>query len=191
MPYLLTLRLECAKINEIYVEAPMLYHFHLAHDCPHVFEVKMYKNLKTISLKSLYIDSLLSNFWGKDYLGYLTLDLGNVEKGCMGKTKFTLWKVFSVFPKVSSLCIYSSALLELENSSNSRGEQIPGRWKGLKTFRAYLLLVDPALTFSRVACVMNECICLSEVSLLIHHDVDDNVSMSFMSSSMALWPGLK
>ncbi|KAJ0606377.1 hypothetical protein HanHA89_Chr03g0084431 [Helianthus annuus] len=53
------------------------------------------------------------------------------------------------------------------------------------------MLVDPSLTFSYVACLLDQCVGLSVVSLLIHCGVDGTQCKSFMSKCMARWPGLK
>nr|KAJ0194908.1 hypothetical protein LSAT_V11C700357900 [Lactuca sativa] len=82
--------------------------------------------------------------------------------------------VFRVFPNVNYLCINSTLWSELELGD------LDGR-KGLKTFCAYLLLVDPLLTFSSVASLLDQCVELVDVSLLIHRDVVANVSKSFIS----------
>ncbi|KAF5812548.1 putative leucine-rich repeat domain superfamily, F-box-like domain superfamily [Helianthus annuus] len=83
------------------------------------------------------------------------------------------------------------AWLKLEACWNPEDWEISDGRKGLKTIRAYLMLVDPSLTFSYVACVLDQCVGLSVVSLLIHANVVDTESKSFMSECMARWPQLK
>lgn len=99
--------------------------------------------------------------------------------------------MFTVFPNVSSLCINSTAWLELEACLNPAGWELFDGRKGLKIFRAYLSLVDPTLTISTIACLLTRSMVLSELSFLIHDEVAGYVSKSFMSKCMAQWPRLK
>ncbi|PWA80389.1 hypothetical protein CTI12_AA197420 [Artemisia annua] len=190
-PNLITLRLECIRPTSLYVEAPMLSNFRLSLDQPEAFAVKKFQNLKTLWLESLFIGSLLLKFPITDTVDNLTLDSRNWAKGAFKSSQFTLEKVFTVFPNVSTLCINSSAWSELESCSDPEGWEMTTGRKGLKIFNVYLLLVDPSLTFSSVACVLDQCVGLSEVSLLIYHDVVANVSKSFISKCMARWPKVK
>ncbi|XP_071737264.1 F-box/LRR-repeat protein At4g29420 [Rutidosis leptorrhynchoides] len=190
-PNLVTLRLECVKPTALYVEAPLLSHFHFALDHADKFAVKKFENLKTLWLESLYIGSLILKFPVTTSVENLTVDSRNWARGAVGYSKFTLEAVFNVFPNLKTLCIKSSVWSELEECYNPLGcETWDGR-KGFKSLSAYLLLVDPSLTFSSVSCVLDQCIGLSEVSFLIHRDVVGNVSKSFISRCMSRWPGLK
>nr|XP_043628852.1 F-box/LRR-repeat protein At4g29420 [Erigeron canadensis] len=190
-PNLVTLRLECISPTELYVEAPMLSHFHLALDQADKFVVKKFESLKTLGLESLYIGSLIYKFPVTKNVVNLTVNSRNWVTGGAGHSVFTLEKVFTVFPNLRSLCVKSSAWSELEACYNPLGWEAFDGMKGFKTFCAYLLLVDPSLTFSSVACVLDQCTGLSEVSLLIHRDVVGNVSRSFISRCMARWPEVK
>lgn len=189
-PNLITLKLECIRPTSLYIEAPLLSSFHLAFDHADVFSVKKFENLRSFWLQCLYIDSLLLNFPVAHTVESLTVDSRNWAKGAVKYSQFTLEKVFTVFPNISFLCIKSSAWLELESYYNPLGWAWDGR-KGFKKLCAYLLLVDPALTISSVACVLNQCIGLLEVSFLIHRDVVGNVSKCFISRCTTRWPKLK
>ncbi|KAI3709609.1 hypothetical protein L2E82_39375 [Cichorium intybus] len=189
-PNLITLRLECIRPTSLYIEAPMLIHLHLALDHADSFVVKKFQNLKTLWLESLYMGSLLLKFPFTKTVESLTVDSRKWVRGAVGFSKFTLEKVFTVFPSVNSLCIKSSAWSELETCYDSESWETWDGRKGLKTFCAYLLLVDPLLTFSSVASVLDQCVGLVNVSLIIHRDVVANVSKSFISKCMARWPGV-
>ncbi|MFS7916708.1 putative leucine-rich repeat domain superfamily [Helianthus anomalus] len=203
-PNLVKLRIECFFYTSIHVEAPMLSHYHLSlkmggggggHHSSLTdvvaFAPKSFENLKTLWLDSFYIGSLLlGEFPIIKTVKNLTLDSGH-EAVLVKESKLTLRKVFMVFPNVSSLCINSGAWLKLESCLNPEDWEISDGRKGLKMIRAYLMLVDPSLTFSYVACVLDQCVGLSVVSLLIHCDVVDIESKSFMSKCMARWPQLK
>ncbi|XP_024958860.1 F-box/LRR-repeat protein At4g29420 isoform X2 [Cynara cardunculus var. scolymus] len=156
-PNLITLRLECVRPTALYVEAPMLAHFHLALDHADTFVVRRFENLKTLWLECLYIGSLCFKFPLTISVEHLTVDSRKWAKGAAGYSNFTLDKLFTVFPTVSSLCINPSAWSELEACYDPDGWEIRRGRRGLKTFRAYLLLVDPLLTFSSVASVVNQC----------------------------------
>ncbi|GJX90628.1 F-box/LRR-repeat protein-like protein [Tanacetum coccineum] len=104
------------------------------------------KHLKSLSLSSFFaldhsnVLRLVSHYFLK------LIDISGVE---------------AVFPKMSYLCMQPSVWSELEAC---------GKWdipyamiKGLKTFSAYLSLVDPSLSFSCVACVLDKCVHLSEI----------------------------
>ncbi|KAI3827180.1 hypothetical protein L1987_01251 [Smallanthus sonchifolius] len=189
-PNLVTLKLECIWPNSLYIEAPMLSDFHLAFDHADAFSVKRFENLRSFWLECLFIDSLLLTFPVCLTVEDLTVDIRNWTRGTVNHSQFTLEKVFTVFKNMSSLCIKSSAWLELESCYNPFGSGWDGR-KGFEKLCVYLLLVDPSLTFSCVACVLDQCTGLSDVSLLIHRDVVGNVSKGFISKCTARWPKLK
>ncbi|KAL9998952.1 putative F-box protein AUF1 [Helianthus debilis subsp. tardiflorus] len=193
-PNLITLKIECFMPVAIHVEAPMLSDFHLSlNTLKHAvaFSPKTFEKLKTLWLGSLYTGSLLSEFPTTKTVETLTLDSRNQELRDARDSKLTIRKVFTVFPNVSSLCIYSGAWSELEACLNAEDWEILDGRKGLKTICAYLDLVDPSLTFSSVCRVLDQCVGLTDVSLLIHGDVADPESSIFMSKCMARWPGLK
>ncbi|KAK9073726.1 hypothetical protein SSX86_006320 [Deinandra increscens subsp. villosa] len=189
-PNLVTLILECIRPASLYIDAPMLSNFHLAFEHADVFAVERFENLTNFWLLCLNINSFLLNFPVTCTLENLTVDSRNWTTRADTYSQFTLDKVFTVFPNMTSLCIKSGAWLVLESCYNLLGQAWDGR-NGFKKLCAYLLLVDPSLTFSSVACVLDQCSGLSEVSLLIHHDVVCNVSKSFISKCTARWPKLK
>ncbi|KAJ0799735.1 putative F-box protein AUF1 [Helianthus annuus] len=172
-PNLITLKIECFYSTAIHIEAPMLSHFHLSLD----------------TLK--HAGFLLSEFPTTKTVETLILDSKNKAPRDARDSKLNLGKVFRVFPNVRSLRINSGAWSELEACLNPEGWEILDGSKGLKTICAYLMLVDPLLTFSYVACLLDECVGLSVVSLLIHCGVDGTQCKSFRSKCMARWPGLK
>ncbi|KAJ0788924.1 putative F-box protein AUF1 [Helianthus annuus] len=169
-PKLITLKIECFVPVAIHVEAPMLSDFHLSlNTIKHVvaFSPKTFEKLKTLWLGCLYTGSLLSEFPTTKTVETLTLDSRNHEPRDARDSKLTIRKVFTVFPNVSSLCIYSGAWSELEACLNAEDWEILDGRKGLKTICAYLDLVDPSLTFSSVCRVLDQCVGLTDVSLLI------------------------
>ncbi|XP_076945877.1 F-box/LRR-repeat protein At4g29420-like [Bidens hawaiensis] len=195
-PNLITLKIDCSTPGEIHVEAPMLSHFRLSiEDLAHpgVFTVKTSENLKTLLLDSPFIGSVLSEFPITRTVENLTLDSGMESPREPEELNLTLAKVFTVFPNVSSLHIKSGNWLELEACFDQEGEgweDFDGG-KGLKTICAYLRLVNPVLTLSYVAYVLDQCVGLSEVTLLIHDDVvGSSISKTFMSRCMARCPRL-
>ncbi|KAI3754214.1 hypothetical protein L1987_53993 [Smallanthus sonchifolius] len=196
-PNLITLQIKCIMPVALHVEAPMLSHLHLnlyariARNHEGTFTVKRFEKLRTLWLDSSYIGSFLSKFPITKTVESLTLGIGNKARRVATESKLTLGKVFTVFPNVTSLCIKSGAWSELEACLTPQGCEILDGRKGLKTIYAYLKLVDPSLTFSSVACVFDQSVSLSEVSLLIHTDVDIVVSKGFSSKCVARWPGLK
>lgn len=152
----------------------------------------MFENLKTLVLVSSAIDSLLSKFPQKNFVENLTLDTSNIYHRILPRINiFTLKKVFAVFPNVSSQRICSCSLLDLEPSLNPIHLEIPDGRKRLKTLCAYVKLDNLSLTFCAIELVLNECIGLSEVSLLIHTVFVGEVSETFISMCMARWPKLK
>ncbi|MFS7936812.1 hypothetical protein Hanom_Chr05g00420181 [Helianthus anomalus] len=168
-PNLITLKIECFVPVAIHVEAPMLSDFHLSlNTLKHAvaFSPKMFEKLKTLWLGSLYTGPLLSEFPTTKTVETLTLDSRNQEPRDARDSKLTLRKVFTVFPILSSLCIYSGAWSELEACLNAEDWEILDGRKGLKTICAYLDLVDPLLTFTFVCRVLNQCVGMTNVSLL-------------------------
>ncbi|MFS7916705.1 putative leucine-rich repeat domain superfamily, F-box-like domain superfamily [Helianthus anomalus] len=150
-------------------------------DGPAAFTAKKFENLKTLWLESFYIGFLLSEFPTMKTVETLILDSRNIAPRDARDSKLTLGKVFMVFPNLSSLRINSGAWSELEACLDPQGWEILDESKGLKTIYAYLMLVDPSLTFSYVACLLDQCVGLSVVSLLIHCGVDSTQCKSFRS----------
>ncbi|XP_076933422.1 F-box/LRR-repeat protein At4g29420-like [Bidens hawaiensis] len=193
-PNLITLKIETLLPTAIHVEAPKLTHFHLSiNGLKHAgaFTAKVFENLKTFFLDTSYVGSLLSEFPIAKTVETLTLESGNEAPRDARDLLLTLTKVVMVFPNVRFLCIKPNAWLELEACLNPEGWEILDGRKGLKTICAYLTLVDSSLTFSSVAFVLDQCVDLSEVSLLISADVVDAESKSFMSKCVARCPGMK
>ncbi|KAK1437584.1 hypothetical protein QVD17_03378 [Tagetes erecta] len=200
-PNLIALKVVSALKATLHVEAPMLSRFHLSipalcNACE--FHVKGFEYLKTLWLECNHIGSSLSRFPITRTLENLTLSSRNKPPRVDARgSQATIRKVFTIFPNVSSLCIKSNTWLELEACLDPQGWEILDGRKGLRTIRGYLMLVDLSLTFSCVARVVDQCVGLSEVSLLINRDViyhrDDSghVPKSFMSKCMARWPELK
>lgn len=191
-PNLVTLKLICICITSVHIQAPMLSYFHLAltYYLTAFVKDRIFENLKTLMLSA----PILSIIYGFPYtktVENLTVDSPRSLKRDDLISIFTLAKLFIVFPIMSSLCIKSNAWWVLEASYKQLGQETLYLKKKLKTFSAYLLLVDPSLTFSCVEFMLNQCIEVSNVSLLIHCDVDSNVSKSFVSRCMKRWPWLK
>ncbi|XP_076921831.1 F-box/LRR-repeat protein At4g29420-like [Bidens hawaiensis] len=181
-PNLITLKIDCCKpVANIHVEAPKLTHFHLSISTLKHAKIDKIESLKSLLLDSCHIDSLLSEFPIIETVETLTLN---------SFSKSTLEKAFTAFPNVSSLCIDSSSLSHIEACLDPEGWEILGGMKGLKTLCAYLRVVNVS-TFFNVACVLDQCVGLSEVSFLIHSDVKATKSNSFKSKCMASWPWLK
>ncbi|KAL7592501.1 hypothetical protein Lser_V15G32887 [Lactuca serriola] len=185
-PNLITLELEfeCRFIlsNSLYVEALKLSHFHLLIDrIEGEITIKNSENLKTLFLSSSNIRSLLIKFPFTETMENLSLDrYSGIHE--FGDLKFSLKDLFCVFPNVTSLCFKSSAWSDFKLWY--------GTWDGmkaLKTFRGYLMTVDLSLT-PCLACVMDQCINLVDVSLLFHRG---DVSRGFIDRCMARWPKVK
>lgn len=191
-PNLISLKFVSFLPVALHVEAPMLSQFYVVkHKC--ALTVKKFENLKTLWLDSMYIGDSLSKFPITKTVENLTLESRSYASTDAAYLKLTLVKVFTVFPNVSSLCIKPGAWSELEACLNPQGWEILDGRTRLKTICAYLTLGDQSLTLSSIACVLDQCIGLLEVSLFIPYDVDhfdDTTSESFMSKCMARWPEL-
>ena len=181
-PDLLFLKLECSRTGKLFVKAPGLSEFHLTLDKAGTFSIEMFENLNTLVLESLHLDFILSVFPVTYSVETLTLESREWTTVAIAESVYDLGKVFSIFPNTSSLCIKSRDFSELDPSFNLIG---------LKTISVYLAVVDPIVTFSSIASVMDECICLSEVSVVIKHDSDGDAYQSFIAKCMAYWPLMK
>ncbi|KAI3754213.1 hypothetical protein L1987_53992 [Smallanthus sonchifolius] len=193
-PKLIALIVGCTMPVAFRVEAPMLYHLHIRFPAltnADAFVPKKFENLKSLWLEAPYIDSMLSEFPITKTVESLTV--GSNKKALRYTTcsKFTLRKAFTVLPNLSSLCIRSTAWSELEACLNLEDWEILDGKKGLKTICAYVTLADQSLAFSSLACVLDQCVSLSDVSLLIHRKDFGRVYESFMSKCIARWPRLK
>ena len=181
-PNLLFLKLECSRTGKLFVKAPALPEFHLTLDKAGTFAIEMFENLNTLVLESLHLDFILSVFPFTYSVENLTLESREWTTGAIGESVYDLGKVFSIFPNTSSLCIKSRDFSELDPSF---------KLIGLKTICVYLAIVDPIVTFSSIASVMDECNCLSEVSVVIKHDSAGDAYLSFIAKCMVYWPLMK
>ncbi|GJW57086.1 hypothetical protein Tco_0103817, partial [Tanacetum coccineum] len=121
-PKLIRLRLEGIRASKLYVEAPMLSHFHTYFYLEDAFSLTKFENLKHLSIESFQIGSLLNNLTITETVEDLTVDTQEYWPGLANETcrLFTLEKLFTVFPKVTSLCVKSFAWRELEFTFISR-----------------------------------------------------------------------
>ncbi|KAK9048533.1 hypothetical protein SSX86_032502 [Deinandra increscens subsp. villosa] len=193
-PNLVTFRFETTRPVALRVEAPMLSHFHLNlyyRQYARVLTLKTFENLKTLWLESLYLGWSLSEFPITTTVENLTLDTRFTSSKNILYLQVTLRKVFKVFPNVTSLCIKLCVWSELEASLNPHGWKSLDGMKGLKTICIYMNLRNPSLTFSNVACLLNQCVGLLEFSLLVYGEVAGDVFRSFMSTCTVCWPSLK
>ncbi|GKB59783.1 F-box/LRR-repeat protein [Tanacetum coccineum] len=194
-PKLIRLRLEGIRASKLYVEAPMLSHFHTYFYLEDAFSLTKFENLKHFSIKSFQIGSLLYNLTTiTETVEDLTVDTQEYWPGLANETcrLFTLEKLFTVFPKVTSLCVKSFAWRELEFTfiSRSYSSKITNGIKGLKRLSAYLNLTYLRISLSCITHVLDQCTGLSEVSLFIHKDVDGDVLKEIVPECEASCPRL-
>ncbi|KAL4563863.1 hypothetical protein LXL04_027911 [Taraxacum kok-saghyz] len=186
-PNLITLKLECTTLDILYVDALILSHFHLAIHHVRVFAFKRFDNLKTLWLECPRISSLLSKFTRIETVESLTLEARESVGEAIGRSEFRLDDLHFIFPNMTSLCFNSRIWSEFRRSFHDWGGVV-GR---LRTFRGYLLMADPGLTFFLVGYVLYRCVNLEEVSLLIHRDVAPFLSQVFIIECMSRWPQVK
>lgn len=185
-PNLASLELRCAKPRKLSVNAPLLSHFHLSLERAGQFKVEELKTLKTLHLESSDLCYLLCTFPYNTTIQNLTLD--SPKCGPVEMTKFSLLKVFSVFPNASSLTLGSGVWSELMMCPSAPlapvAESLRARsiMKGLKQITAYLVLGDIDITLSFISYVLGKCSNLSDMALFIHRDVDSGVASSLISS---------
>ncbi|XP_076922506.1 F-box/LRR-repeat protein At4g29420-like [Bidens hawaiensis] len=193
-PNLITLKVACFMHIAIHVEAPMLSHYHLSITSIYpegVFTSVQYEKPREWS-DTYYISSLLSNFSTTKSLQTLKLYLGTKGTRDTPDSKVSIIKVLTPFPNVSSERINSRVWSEIEAGFNPKDLENFNVRKELKSICAYLIFGDLSWTISSVACVLDKCVGLSEVSLLIHSDVSGSESSKcVMLKCMVLWPGLK
>lgn len=185
-PNLASLELKCFTPGILYINAPLLSHFHLSIERAGQFIIKELKTLKTLHLKSSDLCYLLSTFPYNTTIQNLTLD--SPKCGPVEMTKFSLLKVFSVFPNVNSLTLGSGVWSELMMCPSAPldpvAESLRARsiMKGLKQIIAYLVLGDTDITLSFISYVLGKCSNLSDMALFIHRDLDSSVASSLISS---------
>lgn len=185
-PNLASLELKCVKPVILYVSAPLLSHFHLSLERADKFVVDELKTLKTLHLESSDLCYLLCRFPYNTTIQNLILD--SPKCGPVEMTKFSLLKLFNVFPNVSCLTLGSGVCSELMMCPSAplapMAESLRARsiLKGLKQIIAYLVLGDTDITLSFISYVLGKCSNLSDMALLIHRDVDSSVASSLISS---------
>lgn len=185
-PNLGSLELICIKPVILYINAPLLSHFHLSIESVGQFRVQELNSLKTLQLKSPDLCYLLTMFPYNTTTQNLTLD--SPKCGPVEMTKFSLLKVFSVFPNLSSLTLGSGVWSELMMCPSTPLAPVAGSlrarsiMKGVKRIIAYVVLGDTDISLSFISYVLGKCSNLSDMVLFIHRDVDSSVASSLISS---------
>lgn len=188
-PYLVKLELKCVKPRTLSIDAPLLSHFHLTLEKASYFKVKELPSLKNLHLESSDLCYLLFTFPFGRMIQNLTLD--SRKCGPVEMTKFSLLKLFNIFPNVSSFTLGSGVWSELVMCPSApvaplaEGLRARSIMKGLKEIIAFLVLNDIDLTLSFISYVLGECSNLSAMAFLIHRDVDSGVASSLISSCVA------
>ncbi|XP_059633060.1 F-box/LRR-repeat protein At4g29420 [Cornus florida] len=189
-PNLVKLKLECVKPGSLIIRTPLLSDFHLSLAKASNFEIKECNNLKSLQLESKDLCSLVGMFSCGKAIKILTLDSPNWAES-LEMTKFSLESVFHVFPNLSSLTLGPGAWSKGETCFLAGGSEIGSAMKGLKTIIARVVVHDIEMTLSFILYLLEKCTNLADMALLIHHEVEINISRDLILSCMANCPRVR
>lgn len=183
-PSLTRLKLKCVKPNVLLIEAPSLTNFYLSFESACNLSVKDFPHLKNLHLESTSLRSLLVALPFGGSIKNLVVGSARWEVP-VGVSKSILELLLCAFPNVISLTLFSGAWSEFETYPGLEGLELRTQMKGLKEVTAYLTINDVEATLLAIFVLLNSCSNLSNMALLIHHDVVSNVTSTLISRCKA------
>ncbi|XP_047311165.1 F-box/LRR-repeat protein At4g29420 [Impatiens glandulifera] len=180
-PKLVKFKLNCVRPNTLLIDAPLLSDFSITLSNTNHFLVKELPNLRTLKIESPNLGRFISIFPFGKTVNSLSLDSSSKEE-------FNLMSVMDAFPNVRSLTIGHLAWSEAEiQFQHDKGRSNNGNIaiKGLKQITAHLVLAEVELTQALIFDILGRCSDLSDVTLLVHRNVDSIIASNLMAKCMA------
>ncbi|XP_061347617.1 F-box/LRR-repeat protein At4g29420 [Gastrolobium bilobum] len=181
-PCLVDFHLKCIKPRLIVLEAPSLSTFNLSLENTDELKLINCSNIQCLQLnvESPSLALLLSMFRHCNTVKRLTFD--SVRRGQVEVTEFGLHTLLDSFPNINYLNLGPGAWYVMENSFCRGGLEDGIGMKTLKEFVAHLVVLEIEFTLAFISSVLDNCPKLSDVSLLIHRDVDSYVAGNLISA---------
>lgn len=183
-PSLVDLTLKCVKPNLLLIETPLLSSLSLSLESTCNLKVKEFSHLKRLYLESTGLRNLLAAFPSSRTVEDLTAVSTKWELPAE-VSKSNLELLLHGFPNVSRLTLTSRVWSEFETYAGLEGLESRVRMEGLKEITAYLTINDIEISLSTIFSLLDSCSGLSNMAILIHHDVVSNVTSNLISRCMA------
>ncbi|QCD85202.1 hypothetical protein DEO72_LG2g5561 [Vigna unguiculata] len=167
-PCLVDFDLRCIKPRLVVLEAPSLTNFNLSLE--NTDELSMFRHCGTVKR--------------------LTLDLvGRREQ--VEAAEFGIDTLLDCFPNITCLNLGPGAWHVMENSFRRGGLKDGIGMKMIKQLIAHLVVHEVEVTLAFISSVLDKSTQLSDVSLLIHRDVDSYVAGGLISSCRSKFPRVR
>ncbi|OVA11757.1 hypothetical protein BVC80_41g50 [Macleaya cordata] len=192
-PNLMELKLKCVKPRTLILNAPLLSSLHLSIEkASEIFEVEKFLNLKYLQIESSDICNLIKLLPECNAVEKLVLDSPKrVELKSDVRDNVNFEKLTSAFPNVRSLVLRPGAWSELELCFLVEGLKSGNNWKRLKQLTAHLVVPNLETTRYFLSSLLGFCTTLSDVAMLVHHDVASDVTRRLISSCMGDCPRIR
>ncbi|KAE9607600.1 hypothetical protein Lal_00026667 [Lupinus albus] len=191
-PNLVDFHLKCIKPRLIVLEAPLLYTFNLSLENTDELNLKNCTNIECLQLniECLSPGFLCSMFRHCSTVKRLTVDLV-IKTDRVEVTEFGLDTLLDFFPNISYLNLGPGPWFVMESSFCKGGLKESIGMKTLKELVAHLVVNEIESTLAFVFCILDKCMKCSDVSLLIHRDVDSYVASNLISTCGSKFPRVK
>ncbi|XAR67094.1 hypothetical protein NMG60_11013526 [Bertholletia excelsa] len=146
-------------------------------------KVKELHSLKTLRLEAAHLCSLVVSFPSSETIKNLKVDSPWPSQSA-GILKFSIERLFDVFPNVECLTLGPGAWLEAETWFCARDSKVIDGMKGVKNFFAHLFVNDVEVTLSFILYMLEKFTNLTDMALLIHRDVESSTTSNLMSRCM-------
>ncbi|KAK2645474.1 hypothetical protein Ddye_020669 [Dipteronia dyeriana] len=189
-PKLVKLKLKCVKPKSLVLETPLLSDFHFSLEKANEVRLKEFQILKNLQLESSSLGSLIRKFCSGNTVKKLKVNsLKSAEP--VKVTKFCLGTLLDIFPNVNSLTLCPRAWSEAETCFHKGGLESWSGMKKVKEFIAHLVVDDIDVTLPFIFSILNKCSNLSDMALLIHHEVDSSIASNLISRCTADHPRIR
>uniref|UniRef100_A0A2P2J073 F-box domain-containing protein n=2 Tax=Rhizophora mucronata TaxID=61149 RepID=A0A2P2J073_RHIMU len=188
-PKLMKLKLKCIRPESLVLDTPLLSDFHLSIEKANKLGVKEFLDLKSLKLDSVNLCSLIRSFPSGTKLRKLTLDSSKLIQP-VEMTRLSLEALFDAFPSLSSITVCKLAWSEMEMCFLTSGIQSQIEMRSLKEITAQLVICDVNVTLMFIFSILDKCTNLADITFLIHHEVEANVTGNLISKCTAYRPGV-
>ncbi|XP_020215560.1 F-box/LRR-repeat protein At4g29420 [Cajanus cajan] len=191
-PCLVDFNLKCIKPRLVVLEAPSLSNFNLSLENTDDLRLKNCANIQCLqlSVECPSLGFLCHVFRHCNTVKRLTLDLvGRMEN--VDVAEFGLDTLLNCFPNTTYLNLGPGAWHVMENSFSRGGLEDGIGMKMIKELVAHLVVHEMGVTLEFIFSVLDKCTKLSDVSLLIHRDVDSYGAGSLISACRSKFPRVR
>lgn len=193
-PSLVDFHLKCIKPRLISIEAPSLTTFNLSLESTNELKLKNCSNIQCLQLNMdlLFLGLMFSMLRHYVSVKRLTLDLvRRPEDEGLEVFGFGLDKLLDYLPNISYLNLGPGAWHVMEYSFFRGGMKDRMGMKTLKELVAHVVVREIEITVDFIFAVLDRCTKLSDISLLIHRDVDSYDASSLISACRGKFPRVR